>query len=291
MRKIIIILIPALIFGLFSGCATQATTYQVVASTLPVYNFTTALCEDTGITVGRLISENVSCLHDYTLQTAQMRMLETSKTVVISGAGLESFLDDALWQNESIIDASANINLLHSKDCEDHHTDHSHEEDPHIWLSPVNAKIMAENICAGLVQHFPQFEDIFCKNLKTLHHDLDQLQRYGEESLSSLSNRNLITFHDGFHYFSSAFNLNILHAVEEEAGSEASAYELTELIMLVQEHDLPAVFAETNGSTSAASVIAAETGADIFYLDMAMSDQDYFDAMYHNIDTIKEALE
>ena len=78
--------------------------------------------------------------------------------------------------------------------------------------------------------------------------------------------------------------------MEEESGSEASAQELKHLISIVREHDLPAVFIEANGSVSAAEVIARETGAKICTLDMAMGGDSYFDAMYHNIDTIKEAL-
>ena len=79
-------------------------------------------------------------------------------------------------------------------------------------------------------------------------------------------------------------------AIEEESGSEASAAELIELIEEVEHHNLPAIFTETSGSASAASVISRETGAAIHTLDMAMAGDSYFDAMYHNIDTLKEAL-
>ena len=44
------------------------------------------------------------------------------------------------------------------------------------------------------------------------------------------------------------------------------------------------------GSTSAAGVISRETGVAVYSLDMAMAGDSYFDAMYRNIDTIKEAL-
>ena len=108
--------------------------------------------------------------------------------------------------------------------------------------------------------------------------------------LSSLSCRELITFHDGFSYLAESFDLTILEAVEEESGSEASAQELIELVELVQSHQLPAIFTESNGSASAADIIAAESGAAVYTLDMAMAGEDYFEAMYHNIDTIKEAL-
>ena len=84
--------------------------------------------------------------------------------------------------------------------------------------------------------------------------------------------------------------VTILEAVEEESGSEASAQELKHLIGVVRENDLPAIFTERNGSTSAAGVISRETGVTVYSLDMAMAGDSYFDAMYRNIDTIKEAL-
>ncbi len=59
----------------------------------------------------------------------------------------------------------------------------------------------------------------------------------------------------------------------------------------MRNHALPAIFTERSGSSSAAGVIAAETGANIFTLDMAMAGDSWFAAMYQNIDTLKEALE
>ena len=79
--------------------------------------------------------------------------------------------------------------------------------------------------------------------------------------------------------------------MEEEAGSEASAADLTEIIAQVRENRLPAVFVEANGSVGAASVIRAETGVSVGVLDMAMGGSDYFEAMKANIDTLKEALQ
>jgi ABC-type Zn uptake system ZnuABC Zn-binding protein ZnuA len=149
---------------------------------------------------------------------------------------------------------------------------------------------MAENICHALCDLYPHREAVFQENLAQLLQQLSQLQSYGEEALSSLSCRELITFHDGFAYFAHSFDLEILEAVEEESGSEASAKELKALISMVNEHNLPAIFTEINGSTSAAHVISRETGAAVFALDMAMASDDYFQSMYRDIDTIKEAL-
>lgn len=277
------------------GCGSRAPQAQIAATTLPVYDFTARLCDGTGLTVTRLVTEQVSCLHDYSLSVRQVQAAEAAQVVVISGAGLEDFLEDIL-DSVKTIDASAGIELLspaepHSHDEHEHsHHDHHHDEDPHIWLSPANAKAMAETICAGLSEAYPAHAAVFRANLAPLLAELDALQAYGEEALAQLGCRELITFHDGFSYLAQAFDLTILEAVEEESGSEASAQDLKHLIEEVEHHSLPAIFTEVSGSDSAATVIARETGAATYALDMAMAGDSYFDAMYHNIDTLKEAL-
>lgn len=268
------------------GCKPAQKQHEVVATTLPVYEFTTRICQGTDISVGCLITESVSCLHDYTLQTSQMRDIENAQIVVTSGAGLEDFLFDVLDHTDKMIDASSGIGLH----CHEDHHGHDHSEDPHIWLSPANAVIMAQNIFDGLSEAYPQHKAVFADNLVLLTADLEALGIYAEEQLSSLSNKNIITFHDGFSYMADAFDLTILHAIEEESGSEASAAELTELITIVSNNSIRAIFTEKNGSDAAAKIIAAETGTKIYELDMAISGESYFDAMYHNIDTLKEAL-
>lgn len=291
-KYLLLILIISL---LVSGCGSRQIPAQIAATTLPVYEFTVRLCEGTGLTVTQLVTEPVSCLHDYSLNVNQVRAAEAAELIVISGAGLEDFMTDLLAQ-KTVIDSSAGISLLeggHHHDHEHGHEDsddHHHEEDPHIWLSPRNAKIMAQNIAAGLSRQYPQHAAVFEENLLSLLQDLDALQAYGEAQLSSLRCRELITFHDGFAYLADAFGLVILEAVEEESGSEASAAELIHLITEVRHHGLPAIFTETLGSVSAAQVIAAETGVPVFELDMIMHGSSYFDSMYRNIDTLKGAL-
>jgi ABC-type Zn uptake system ZnuABC Zn-binding protein ZnuA len=223
-----------------------------------------------------------------------VKAAEAAELIVISGAGLEEFMEDLLL-GKAVIDASQGVALLCPEEESDHHDHghegHHHESDPHIWLSPEFARAMVHNISNGLSDRYPDYIDTFAKNEALLLDRLQELEAYGKDTLSSLSCRELITFHDGFSYFCQAFDLTILEAVEEESGSEASAKELIHLIEEVEHHQLPAIFVEANGSVSAADIIARETGARVFSLDMAMAGDSYFDAMYHNINTIKEALE
>jgi len=267
----------------------------IAATTAPVAQFARAITEGTGLTVSQVINDSVSCLHDYSLSVRQMELVEKSRVVLISGAGLEETLEDALASTEMILDCSEGIVL---KDMEGHDHDHGHEEhehhhedDPHIWLDPLRAVQMAENICAGLMELYPEHEALFRANTEKLVLRLRELDAYGKTALSDLSCREIITFHDGFGYLADAYGLEIAAAIEEESGSEASAKTLTELVHVVEHHGLTAVFTEVNGSPSAASVISAETGVPSYALDMAMGGSDYFEAMKHNFDTLKEALQ
>lgn len=290
--KRILFLLLTLFF--LAGCGAEAPAADIAATTLPVHEFTTRLCEGTPLTVTRLVTEEVSCLHDYSLNVRQVKAAEAANLIVISGAGLEDFLEDMLLEKVTV-DASRGMELICPEEEQEHdhdhgHEGHHHEQDPHFWLSPVHAVNMVRNICQGLTEVYPEHEEIFQQNRDDLVLELEELHRYGLEQLQNLSCRELITFHDGFSYFAQAFDLYILEAVEEESGSEASARELVHLIEEVEHHHLPAVFTEKSGSVSAASIIARETGCGNFSLDMAMSGDSYFEAMYHNIDTIKEAL-
>lgn len=294
MKRLILFLLIFLL--LFTGCSSREDA-DIAATTLPVYEFTCRITQGTGLTVTRLVTESVSCLHDYSLNVSQVKALEAADCVVISGAGLEDFLGDVLT-GRSTVDASSGIALLecehihhHEPDAQDHpEHGHHHETDSHIWLSPDNAAQMARNICRGLSSIYPDHSSAFEANLQALLQDIEALDAYGRQQLSDLRTRELITFHDGFSYFAQAFDLHILEAVEEESGSEASARELISLIGILREHKLTAIFTETNGSASAAEVISRETGAACYALDMAMSGESWFDAMYRNIDTIKEAM-
>lgn len=279
MRIRIFALILALFLAL-PGCGARSAAGGVAATTAPVAEFSELLLEDTGVPVTRLITDSVSCLHDYSLSVRQMETAAGCDVLVLSGAGLEDFMEDVIAQAPQTIDCAEGVPLRQGHDG----------VDPHIWLDPTRAVTMAENLAAGLSAVYPDHADRISENLSALTQRLTDLQAEGETALQDLATRELITFHDGFGYLAETFGLTILAAIEEEAGSEASAADLTEIIALVEEHHLPAVFTEANGSDAAASVIEAETGVPYFALDMGFGDRDYFAAMEYNIQTLKEAL-
>ena len=267
---------------LLSGCAAQtdAPSADILATTAPVAQIVGAVTAGSGLTVATLISEPVSCVHDYALSVDQMRAVEQAKHIVISGAGLEEFMADVLT-SRAVIDASEGLALLPGEEG---------ESDPHTWLAPENMIAMTRTVEAALAAEYPQHAALFAENADIWCEKLDELQSYGEQHLADLSCRRLVTFHDGFAYFAQAFGLEIAASMEIEAGSEPSARELEEIISLLQDQNIPAVFTEINGTADAAELVSRETGCAVFSLDTAISSVNYLSAMTQNIDTIKEAL-
>ena len=195
---------------LLTACgASPIQVGGVAATTATVAQFAEIMTEGTEIPVTQVISDNVSCLHDYTLSVRQMQTLEQSDLVLLSGAGLEDFLDDVMTESTRTVDCSEGIDLLKTE---------GGEADPHIWLSPVNAMVMAENICAALTERYPEQENLLRMNTDALLQHLQELDSYGRDALTDIPNRKIITFHDGFAYLTNAYDLQLLAAVEEESG-------------------------------------------------------------------------
>ena len=283
-KRIFTLLLAALLLLTASGCSKKQAlpeqkTADILATTQPVYQLASALTDGTGLSVSLLISEPVSCLHDYTLTVSQMEKIEGAQLILESGLGLEDFMADAL-SGKTRIDISSGLSTLTGDEG----------IDPHWWLDPTRFRQAAALAAQELGAQYPEFSDQFAENLAAFDRKLSDLQVYGDEALSSLSCRELVTFHDGFSYFADSFGLTIAAAMEVESGSEPSAKELESIISIVEKNRIPAVFYETNGESGSAEVVANETGCSVWTLDMAISNSDYFAAMRENIDIVKEAL-
>ena len=272
--------------------AEEDDTLHILATTYPVYLFTTTVTEGVeGVEVTRLIQEEISCLHDYTLTVNDMKAIEAADVIVMNGVGLEDFMADALASSDApVIDCSQGVALLAALGHEGH--DHDDEYDPHIWMDPDRAAQMVWNVATVLSELDTMNGDLYTANASAAEARL-QSEITGVEDPDDLAG--LITFHDGFQYFAQATGLDLLKAIEEEEGAEASAAEIKEIVGLIGEYDIPAIFTEKNGSDATAQAISRETGCGVAQLDLIMSGdgsgiQPYVDAMNQNIDTVLEAL-
>ena len=287
-------LIPPLLAALLlSGC-TQAPVREealhILCTTYPVYLLTTDLIqgmEESEVQVELLVNAQTSCLHDYSLTVKDMKAIERADIIITSGTGLEDFMADALAASAAaVIDCSEGIDLLPAPEHADHDGhDHEEEYDPHYWMDPGCFLQAGNNLRQALTEFV------------TPAGPFAEYQLPAPTGLpGELSCPYLITFHDGFQYFAQAHGLTLLKAIEEEEGSTVSAQEIKEIVALIKEYDIPAIFVEKNGSRSTAEVIARETGCKIYELDMLMSGdgtgiRPYFDAMTANRAAVQEALQ
>ena len=130
-KRIFALLLAALLILIASGCSkkqalSEQKTADILATTQPVYQLAPALTDGTGLSVSLLISEPVSCLHDYTLTVSQMEKIEGAQLVLESGLGLEDFMEDAL-SGKTRIDIASGLSTLTGDEG----------IDPHWWLDPT----------------------------------------------------------------------------------------------------------------------------------------------------------
>ena len=286
---------------LFCGCSVQQPneddTLHILTSTYPIYLFTKSLTEGIeGVEVTQLINEPVSCLHDYTLTVPDMKAIEKADIIILSGADLEAFMEEALARTDAVtIDCSQGVNLLPADGHEHHHheeDDHHHGHyDPHYWLAAEAVPTMLSNILIGLSAVDKAHAREYDANFSVV---MDRFPSLTFDA-SSLSCSYLITFHDGFRYLAHDNGLTLLKSIEEEEGSTASAADIKEIVALIREYNIPAIFTEKYGSDKTAQTIARETGVKVYQLDMLMCGEgqnisSYFDALNANYAIIREAL-
>ena len=300
-RPILSMLLSVLL--LLPGCtqapsgSSQEEGLPVLATTYPVYLFARTVAQGVeGVTVERLNTGSVSCLHDYTLSVDDMKKIEGADVIAMNGAGLEDFMDDALAASSAaVIDCSQGVALLENADHIHEEGDGGHDHghwDPHYWMDPGNAAVMVRNLQEGFALADPDHGAAYARNGEEAAGQLPSFAGDCTQALEGAEGSALITFHDGFRYFAQALGLPLLASIEEEEGSEASAMEINEITQLVKEHQLPVIFTEVNGSDATANAISRETGCQVAQLTMLMDGPEegdlstYLEGVRSNVNTI-----
>ncbi|MGN1044201.1 MAG: metal ABC transporter substrate-binding protein [Acutalibacteraceae bacterium] len=297
MKKIISIISAVFICIFASGCqknTAHSTTY--VASCYPVYIITLNLIDGIDGTEVIHMSENhKGCLHDFQIQSEDLKNIEKSSAFIINGAGMENFLKKVTDEipKIKIIDSSKDIQLLENH-CHHHHHDHDHEYNPHIWMSIDNYIKQTENIADGLIEADPQNEEKYKENRNEYISKLKKLKNDVNFKLKDAVGKSIITFHEAFPYFAKEFGLNIPDVINHEPESEPSAKQISKTINIMKENNINSLFIEPQYKSTAAETISKETGAKIYTLDPAVTGENskdsYLEIMDKNAETLKEAL-
>ena len=290
------ILFTMLCLLLLSGCtkkdaapqkndATAET--QITASFYPLYVMLMNITENVpGIKLNLMAPADMGCLHHYHLSPADMKLVQDTDIMVVNGAHMEEFMDkilDTLDPN-TIVTATGDWPLI--------------DENPHIWVSPAGAIHQVEQITAGLCALDAANSQLYQQNAANYIAKLQDLRSTMLSELQPFAGASLITFHEAFPYLAQEFNFSLEGSIEREPDSEPTAKELVETINLIQEVQTKgqplALFAELNYASSAAEVIAGETGLTVHQLDPAVTgilDKDaYLRAMEYNTQVLQQAL-
>jgi zinc transport system substrate-binding protein len=275
---------------LLAGCAKkeESARLTVVTSFYPMYIMTSNLVKDVpGVKLINMAPPFSGCLHDYQMTPRDMKTLNDADLLIINGAGMESFLDDAIRHNPKlkVIDASRGIELI----------EHQGTPNPHIFAGVSGAMAQVRNITTGLEHADPEYIGYYRENVQRYLVKLESLRAKMHSALRDVKNRDIITFHEAFPYFAREFSLNILAVIEREPGSEPSAGELAQTIGIIRKNKVKAIFAEPQYPAKSAEAIARETGARVYILDPVvtgpMDDPEYYlKAMEKNLEVLKEAL-
>ena len=142
--------------------------------------------------------------------------------------------------------------------------------DPHIWTSPVNAKVMVENIYAGLVEIDPENEAYYAENRDVYLEELDALDARIREKLEGKEGRSFMVFHPSWGYFAAEYGLTMI-PIEIE-GKEPSVQDLARLISDAKEQDVKVIFVQAQFSTRSSEAIAEEIGGEVVVVDPLAKD-------------------
>jgi zinc transport system substrate-binding protein len=142
-------------------------------------------------------------------------------------------------------------------DDHDGHEGHAHGEyDPHIWLDPMNAKVILNEMVEHLIENDPTNEAKYKSNLDKALKDIDTLTI---EVMSDLSNSvSSIVFHDAYQYFEKRFNVNILGAFTVNTDVMPGAEQLAEIREIIEHDKVACIFSEPQFNRDIINAVAKD---------------------------------
>jgi len=182
-----------------------------------------------------------------------------------------------------ITDLSRNIPLINEE--HDHEGDHQ-SVNPHIWLSPENAKIIARNTATDLLGVLPADSLLIKTNLQVLLGRIDSLDLAIHSLLDTLENRSFIIYHPALSYFARDYNLQ-QYSLEEE-GKEPGPAHMKYLADIAREKGIGVIFLQMQFDQHNAEALARETGAEIIQINPL--DPNWYDQMLYIAETIRKKL-
>jgi len=250
MNKLVIILL----LGLFSFVNAQV---NIIVSILPQKTFVKAIGKDM-VHVTVMVKPGNSP-HNYEPKPSQMKAITKANIYFSIGVEFEnSWLDKFANQNhnmqiKNISQGIARIKIQHHFEAED---------DPHIWTSPSNVKIIAKNIYTNLVHIDKKNKNFYKKNLDKFIEQIEITDKQIKRNLQNIpKGSKFMVFHPAWGYFASEYNLTQL-CIEID-GKSPKPKSLMNLIKKARDEKVRAIFVQPEFSPKAAKIIANELNIDV----------------------------
>ena len=142
--------------------------------------------------------------------------------------------------------------------------------DPHIWLAPPLARIMAQNIRDELIRTDPEHADLYRDNFAELVRDINELDLELLDLFTKAENRSFLAYHPAWDYFARAYGLNQIPV--KLAGKKITAKRLHHLMGIALEKGLRTVFVQPQFSRRPASQVAGNLDGRVRDLDPLAED-------------------
>ena len=172
----------------------------------------------------------------------------------------------------------------HKKDGHDEHghEGHAHGEfDPHIWLDPLNAKVILKEMAKHLIENDQKNASVYKDNLKKANKDLDKLVKQVKSELNK--DFKSIVFHDAYQYFEKRFNVNILGAFTVNTDVMPGAEQLAEIREIIEHDKVACVFSEPQFNPNIIKAVAKDMKIKTGVLDPLGATLDPGKDLYFNL--------
>ena len=291
----------ALLFSSFSAIAE----IKVVTTIKPIHSLVSGVMD--GVSNPTLIIEGSNSPHNFSLKPSHAKMLEEADIVFWIGEDLESFMEKPL---NSLAKNSVQISFMDLKSIEklkfremSDHDDHGHDDhhghedeedddsgheghnhgefDAHIWLDPVNAKVMISEIAHELSELDPSNKSTYEKNAEKMISSLDDL--IDRVSTIIPKNPSFIVFHDAYQYFENRFNIKAAGALTLNPEVLPGAKQIAEIQELIEHDNVKCIFSEPQYNPKIVEMLSADMNVSTSVLDPLGANIEVGPKMYNEL--------
>ena len=253
------------------------TGLRVVATTTQIGDFVRNVGGDS-VRLTVLLKPNQDA-HDFDPEPSQVRALANAGLVLRNGIGLDAFVHKAIEGSDAeVVVVSEGIRLRTGGEHEEEEGEGEHAEDeaaheeaagndPHVWLSVPNAKIMVENVRLALREADSANEAASDQNAQRYLAELDALDASIRQQVATVTAacRKLVTNHEVLGYYAEAYGLELVGSVIPSATTEAqpSAGDVAEIVRRIRAEGVPAIFAEASVNPALLRQVGREAGVTV----------------------------